>query len=112
MLFRYAENDRISFWCPGCDSAHTIGIGPSGWQWDEASLTVSPSIKVQGVQWAPESSFHRLNHHVAPGSPICCHSFIRNGVWEFLDDCTHQLVGQTAPLHEWPLGGADATDPR
>ena len=29
-----------------------------------------------------------------------CHSYIRNGMIQFLSDCTHPLVGQTVPLME------------
>lgn len=36
-----------------------------------------------------------------PISPRC-HSFIRNGQWEFLGDCTHPLVGKTVPLEPLP----------
>lgn len=31
-----------------------------------------------------------------------CHSFVRNGVIEFLSDCTHALKGQHVPLPDWP----------
>lgn len=33
-----------------------------------------------------------------------CHSYIRNGCWEFLGDCYHALAGQTVdlpPLPDW-----------
>lgn len=101
MLFRNLESDHIAFWCPGCDEPHVIGVGPNGWTWDAASLTVSPSIKVSGVQWERTSNFHKPNHDVEPRSPTCCHSFIRNGVWEFLGDSTHALTGQSTPLVDW-----------
>lgn len=35
---------------------------------------------------------------------ITCHSFLRNGVWQFLPDSTHQLAGQNfdmVPLPVW-----------
>jgi hypothetical protein len=31
-----------------------------------------------------------------------CHSFIRDGHWEFLGDCAHQLAGQTVPMVPLP----------
>jgi hypothetical protein len=30
-----------------------------------------------------------------------CHSFIKDGMIQFLDDCTHALAGQTVPLGEF-----------
>ena len=29
--------------------------------------------------------------------PIC-HSFLENGVWRFLGDCTHDMAGQRVPM--------------
>lgn len=104
---RYAEGNHISFWCPGCDRAHTIDIGPGGWEWDEATLTVTPSIKVMYRRWEPPvtpenlDEFKRQPWEQHPVDAVC-HSFIRNGVWEFLGDCTHALVGQHVPLVDWP----------
>ena len=36
--------------------------------------------------------------HVADPAWGDCHSFIRNGHWEFLGDCAHSLAGQTVPM--------------
>ena len=27
-----------------------------------------------------------------------CHSFLTDGVWNFLTDCTHDLAGQSVPM--------------
>lgn len=105
--FRYAEGDRISFWCPGCNRVHTIHIGSGGWGWDETTLTVTPSIKVTSFRWEPPVTPENLDewkrasweqHKV----DLVCHSFIRNGIWEFLGDSTHALAGQHVALPEWP----------
>ena len=32
------------------------------------------------------------------GDSAVCHLFLRNGVLEFLSDCTHELAGQKVPL--------------
>lgn len=84
----------VSFWCPGCKSAHSIctaGGSPS-WTWDGNvdAPTFSPSINV------------RYNFKPEDGGPDICHSFVRGGMIEFLGDCTHALVGQTVPLPDWP----------
>jgi hypothetical protein len=95
----------LMLWCPGCDDAHQICIdGPQAWTWDgdRDQPTISPSILVTAVQWAPEYSFHRPNHRVAPGEKTVCHSFVRAGVWDFLGDSTHVLAGQQVPMAPWP----------
>lgn len=92
--------------CPGCQAAkgwgglHQIGVlGPAGepaygkqWEWDRdlETPTVSPSILVTGRG--------------------TCHSFLKNGQWQFLADCTHPLAGQTVDmvdLPEWLVGETD-----
>lgn len=85
----------ISFLCPGCGEAHSIytdeGTRPR-WSWDGdvENPTVSPSILVT-VDFPPED-----------GGPIRCHSFVRRGSIQFLNDCTHALRGQTVALPDWP----------
>lgn len=86
--------DRAVFWCPGCDRAHVIryqGVG-TVWHWNGSrdKPTISPSI----LSNAPGP------HHYA-GAPIC-HSFVKDGQIQFLDDSTHDLHGQTVDLPEWP----------
>jgi hypothetical protein len=85
-------------WCPGCDHAAAIPVaGEDGtlpaegphWTWngDLVRPTFQPSI---------------LQHE--SGSIPCCHSYVTDGQWQFLGDCTHQLAGQTVgmvPLPDW-----------
>ena len=111
-----APGRSLWMWCPGCDDAHRITVGDEcGWAWDgnETAPTISPSIKVTGVQWDESYSFHKPNHLAAPGQPIVCHSFVRAGRWEFLSDCTHTLAGQTVPmvpLPKWLSGARSEAD--
>jgi hypothetical protein len=93
-------------WCPACDDAHRIVVGTTdSWSWDgnEDAPTISPSILVRGVQWAQGSKFLRPGHPGVPtGGQTVCHSFIVAGVWQFLGDCTHALVGHQVPMVELP----------
>lgn len=80
-------------WCPGCNLAHRPRVAPEGegrvgvgtlWDWNGATdetFTLSPSLLV---------------HTNKNGER--CHSFIRNGHWEFLSDSTHALAGKTVPM--------------
>lgn len=40
--------------------------------------------------------------HTADPAYGNCHSFLRNGVWEFLSDSAHHLAGQNVPLEPLP----------
>jgi hypothetical protein len=102
-----APGRRVHFWCPACDQAHGIVFGaPESWAFNEdlEMPTITPSVKVGGVQWDQESGFHKPAHSVAPGEPIVCHSFVTDGRIQFLGDCTHELAGQTVDLPPWPFG--------
>lgn len=98
------SSDGLIVWCPACDMAHRISLGPGGWTWDRNldRPTISPSIRVDGIQWAEGKHFHKPRHHVEAGQPTVCHSFIRAGRWQYLGDCTHDLAGQTVDMVPLP----------
>lgn len=94
----------LMFVCPGC--AELGGVGNTGlhmlpvnstekspsWDWDGniESPTLSPSILTRTAPYVD-------------GVPTgVCHSFLRNGVFEFLDDCTHSMAGKSIPMVELP----------
>jgi len=104
-----AEDGRsgtlLYLWCPACDDAHAVQIdGEPRWTWDGNldAPTISPSVLVGGVQWNPGDHFYKPHHHVEPGGRITCHSYVKQGRWEFLGDCTHDLAGQTVPVPPLP----------
>ncbi len=98
----YALNDpeaRMCFKCPGCGRTHQIPtIGPAAkWQFNNNldSPTFFPSLLVtSGYYVAPQ--LYAVNHP----SSFLCHSFITDGKIQFLNDCTHQLAGQTVDLND------------
>lgn len=93
-ILRRAAGGRVLFWCPGCDGAHAVNVGPGGWGFNgnDERPTFTPSVLVRydgadaGKDGAP---------------PAVCHSFVTNGQIQFLGDCTHALAGQTVPLPDF-----------
>lgn len=86
----------VILWCPGCEMQHAPrfrcpehGGPPEGPVWDgdpySNPFTMSPSLLLRATGVSPT-----------------CHSFIRNGTWQFLGDCTHALANQTVPLVTLP----------
>lgn len=73
-------------WCPGCDRAHVINQ-TWGFNGDTARPTFTPSILV-----------------TMPPTEYRCHSFLTDGVWHFLGDCSHAMAGQSVPAVPWPYG--------
>lgn len=83
--------------CPGCGFSHQIPVdtGSAGdWTWNGSleAPTLSPSLLVY-----PHRTLDENDNKV--DTPRC-HSFVRDGKWQFLNDCTHELAGQTVPMPE------------
>jgi hypothetical protein len=80
------------FHCPGCKNYHAVYIkphqAPNGASWtfngDMEKPTFSPSI-LQRVQ-------------LSSGKVMICHIFVKDGLIQFLDDCTHELAGSTVEM--------------
>ena len=72
------------FECPGCGSLHSIQTPHWTFNGDLEKPTVSPSILV----------------HEGHNTPLC-HSFVTDGKIQFLDDCGHELKGQTVDIPDW-----------
>ncbi len=74
------------FECPGCECLHSIQTPQWTFNGDLEKPTVSPSILVN-----PNGD----------SSAIRCHSFVRDGMIQFLDDCEHSFKGQTVEIPDW-----------
>jgi hypothetical protein len=90
------EIQGYSFYCPGCKRRHVVYTkeqSPGGACWsfngDIDKPTFTPSIFV-----------NPKNHECHVPELHSCHSFIRDGKIQFLNDCTHELAGQTVELPE------------
>lgn len=81
----------ILIMCPACDDLHMLPVGgdvpPGKPQWEFNGNLEAPTLS--------PSLLTRMGNQV-------CHSFLRNGIWEFLSDCTHAFAGQNTPSPELP----------
>lgn len=103
-VIRTTDDGRAMFWCPGCKQYHgpkVKGDGPWEWNGDRDKPTFSPSILVRWTRTPNDSDLDRIMAgEVVKPVDVVCHSFVRNGMIEFLSDCTHKLAGQTVPLKD------------
>jgi hypothetical protein len=106
-VLRNVAGGGLTFWCPGCDEAHTVNVGEGpgprwGWNGSVDRPTFTPSVLVQGA--APltddEHAAYLRGEGLPEPRPFRCHSFVADGQIQFLGDCTHSLAGQTVPLPE------------
>lgn len=106
--------EGLTFFCPGCNMAHTITTSTGGWEWnrDVHEPTFSPSVLVSGQDFTPAGQAEYdtwfaagcppLNGRKFDSAPTVCHSFVTDGLIQFLTDSTHELAGQTVPLADFP----------
>lgn len=87
----------LMFCCPGCQEDGSSGLH---------MLPVQP---VEGKpHWTFNGDVHRptldpsILTRTGPDGSFVCHSFLRGGVFEFLNDCTHSLAGQNVPMPNLP----------
>lgn len=97
--------ESLMFACPGCIAGHPNSEGYDGIHMlpvnvPEGVNIGKPSWKFDGNLDAPTLEPSILTHEtkVTPR----CHSYLRAGVFEFLGDCTHPLVGQHVPMLDLP----------
>jgi hypothetical protein len=79
---------QYNFNCPGCGFEHSFSEDIHKWNQDYDKPTLSPSFVIGGI------------YHDEKRNKITwrCHSFIKDGKIQFLNDCTHKLKGQIVDL--------------
>jgi hypothetical protein len=91
----------LVFWCPGCEYADSDGelFGGAHLLPISGDSNGRPIWKFSGTTEAPTLSPSILSLGSPNGK---CHSFLNNGVFQFLDDCEHKLKGMYVPLPDMP----------
>jgi hypothetical protein len=96
VLSKIRKSTMLLFWCPGCEEHHQIDS--SKWQFngDFEKPTFSPSY----LTWLDPNPNADPKHDKRGKfrNGFRCHSYIKDGMIEFLADCTHKLAGQTVPM--------------
>lgn len=102
-----AGGTGYTYLCP-CGDYHAPS---SGWQFngDMEKPTFSPSVLVTTGHYVGGKpavncwcDYKQRTGEDAPFNCYLCHSFVRDGMVQFLSDCTHALAGQTVPLGDLP----------
>jgi len=102
----------FGFKCEGCGEMHGFFSkdAPSKckpqWEFNDDldNPTISPSLLYKtghyltGQKQPPDC--RHCKEDADMGTCTVCHSFIKNGNIQYLNDCTHKLAGQTIPLPE------------
>lgn len=104
----------LHYWCQGCDQMHSVvteGAGAWGYNGNPEAPTFTPSVLLRNGHYASTHKpggrcwcDYNREHPDDEDRMICvvCHTFITDGMVQFLGDCTHQFAGQTLPLPDLP----------
>lgn len=114
-LCRMGDN-QVAFHCPGCGEVHVLPVAPAasgmprpvwGFNGNGDAPTFTPSVLARAGHHADSAAkecwctYEARFGRPAPFKCGICHSFVTNGMIQFLGDCTHALAGQTVPLPDW-----------
>lgn len=100
MKIRKANGGKLLFYCEGCNNHHGVN---DTWQFngDFEKPTFSPSVLVRGIVPITDDEAEKIlsGEKIEP-KPFVCHSFVTDGRIQYLNDCTHELAGQTVELRD------------
>lgn len=90
----FSDGRYLGFHCPGCKYDHAFTDG--SWKgdpahknhWDFNGDFDRPTFRPSLLVWASDPSKR-------------CHSFVTDGQIQFLDDCFHELKGQTVEIPDY-----------
>jgi len=91
--------DALMFSCPGCVSAD-----PNGFYDGIHMLPVNLEVDIEKASWDWNGDLESPTLHpsILSQGRCRCHSFLRDGVFEFLSDSDHPLSGQSVPMPDLP----------
>lgn len=75
------------WFCPGCKCGHAFETPRWTWNGSFDKPTFSPSLLYERV--------------IRNDKEVRCHTYVRDGMIQFLSDCTHEFAGKTVPLPEF-----------
>jgi len=104
-------DDYVIINCPGCETTHVIGwpnplTNKALWSFNEnydkptfhPSLLVTTGKYVKGYENCVRDTKDQETKDFLERTSSVCHSFIKDGMIQFLSDCTHHLKSQTVEL--------------
>ena len=110
------QGKSLWFECPGCGENHGITVaGPDVphpcWTWNGSfeAPTLMPSVMCKGFLSITdeEHDAYIAGAPLPPQKAYVCHSWVKDGMIQFLGDCTHELAGKTVPMIDLARAGDD-----
>lgn len=89
--------DALVFCCPGCATFYEQSSGLH-------MLPVNSDVKQPSWDWDGNLESPTLNPSIltGKGTEHICHSYLKAGVFQFLEDSTHELAGKHVEMGDLP----------
>ena len=105
MKIKKTNDGRLMLWCPACKMGHWFDEKIWTFNRDMEKPTINPSLLVRYVRM-PDPVERDEKGKCVMGDDgrikgckdMICHSFVKDGQIQFLNDCTHDKAGQTMEL--------------
>lgn len=79
------------------------GTGCWTWNGDVDKPTLRPSVLTQGLRRMSDAEYETIRSGVKiEPRKFRCHTWVNDGQAQFLDDCSHELRGQTVDMLDVP----------
>lgn len=85
------------FYCPACKYDHYVRVSSTD---KSLSIWTVTGVKEDKPTVSPSLLINARCHQRNPKA-ILCHSFIRDGKIQYLNDCTHSMAGQTIEIPDY-----------
>ena len=98
-IFWYGEEGQVASLaalCPACGFEHSFNVDLEShgkWTDDQSVWTFNGNYDCPTFSPSIVANLHRQKEY----HPVC-HSFLKNGIWEYLNDSSHNMAGQNVPM--------------
>lgn len=102
-LLRITHKEELTyctlvFVCPGC-----LAGGPKNYDGLHALPVNAPYLSFPSWEWNGSLESPSLTPAILTTGYSRCHSFLRDGVFEFLPDSSHSLAGKKISIPDLPM---------
>ena len=99
VLQKIKNSNGFLFWCDGCKEHHQINTNPN-YTWEFNGDLEKPTFSPSYLTWLDPNpkADPKFDKDGKYRNGFRCHSFIRDGEIQYLNDCTHKLAGQTVKM--------------
>jgi hypothetical protein len=87
-------HDAWMVWCPACKTPHAFDK-----RWTFNGNHEAPTFRNSMLR--QDHAFNETTGKYDGPVKYTCHSYLTDGVWEYLKDCSHEMKSKKVPAPDW-----------